>query len=90
MTNALQLTKLSRHEKLSSILADIGVVTVGRGDKQTAITPKTCKMLIDDRNRLFHEGKFLDELRLYNFLFPLVSNIVELSLRLIGHQSPNV
>ena len=86
LTSALKFTKLSRPEKLSSILASIGIVAVGRGEQQVAITPKTCKMLIDDRNRLFHKGTILDELRIYNFLFPLVSRIVELSAKLISHR----
>ena len=91
LTDILRFTKLSRHEKLSIILMDIGIAAVGRGDQQMAITPSTCKMLIDDRNRLFHEGKFLDELRLYNLLFPLVTSIVDMSPKLLNdRQSPVV
>ena len=91
LTNALQLTVLSRHEKLSSILADIGIEAVGREGQQMIITPTICKILIQDRNRLFHKGEILNESRLYNFLFPLVSSIVDLSPQLINRQqSSNV
>lgn len=90
LTDIIRFTKLSRHEKLSTILTDIGIAAVGRGDQEIAITPSTCKMLIDDRNRLFHEGKFFDELRLYNLLFPLVTSIVELSPKLLNEQQSPV
>lgn len=86
LTDALRSTKLSRHEKLASILADIGIATVGRGDQETEITTAICKKLIDDRHRLFHKGKSVNELRLYNFLFPLVSTVVRLSPKLLNHQ----
>ena len=77
-------TKFSRHKKLSIILGDIGIASVGRGDQQTSITPETCKMLIDTRHRLFHRGKMISELELYKFLYPLVSRIVMLSASLMN------
>ena len=77
-------TKMPRHEKLARILADLGVTEIEAVASTTKITPSICKEIIDDRHRLFHRGEGVNESRLYNLLFPLVSRIVELSPTLAG------
>ena len=79
LLNATTLTKCSRHEKLSIILTNLGITSVGIGDREIRITPAICKEIIHDRNQLFHRGRMVDESRLYNILYPLATSIVKLS-----------
>jgi hypothetical protein len=66
-----QLTAEPRHEKLAMILKTIGAERVKTIKGDVEITPKLCRELIGQRNRVAHRGSKIDEFQMFSVLMPL-------------------
>jgi hypothetical protein len=66
-----QLTAEPRHEKLALILKAIGAEWVNTIKGDVEITPKLCREMIGQRNRVAHRGSRIDEFQIFSVLMPL-------------------
>jgi hypothetical protein len=81
INSVLSRTDQSRHDKLHSVLAVLGVTQFSvLGDKATPVSVKSIKDLIEARNKLFHKGSSIDENLIWGTLIPLTREIVKLLL----------
>ncbi len=76
--NLLSRTKEFRNYKLFNLVQRLGITKVTFVGKSTKISESIIKTIIDGRNSLFHSGKEFPEDVLWNSLFPLVTQIVEI------------
>jgi hypothetical protein len=77
-------TKRNRAEKLCDLLHELGIPSVCRhrqnvtgAEPPIPITVELCESLTKDRNKLFHSGQGLDQMRVYTVLYPLACELLK-------------
>jgi len=79
--SVLSRTDQSRHDKLHSVLAALGITQFcALGEAVTPISVNLIKVLIEARNKLFHKGNSIDENLIWGKLIPITREIVKLLL----------
>lgn len=76
--NLLARTKEFRNYKLFNLIQTLGISEVGFAGKSTEVSEGMIKVIVDGRNSLFHSGEAFPEAALWDSLFPLVTQVVEI------------
>lgn len=80
LLGSLSRTEKFRNEKLLSIINAIGVTELNSITGKHLLDQSTIKDITIARNKLFHKSEEFDSNLLYNILFPLTTQIVEIIL----------
>jgi hypothetical protein len=77
----LSRTAEFRNQKLSNFLSELGITKLSSMTGEQLVTSDTVKSVTAARNKLFHKGSEFPKNILWAFLFPLVTKIVEKTIK---------
>jgi len=76
--NLLSRTREFRSYKLFRLIQTLDISEVSFAGKSTEVSEKMIKEIINGRNSLFHSGGAFPEATLWGYLFPLVTQVVDI------------
>jgi hypothetical protein len=82
-----QLTAEPRYDKLALILKTIGATSVSTIKGDVDVTPKLCKDLIGQRNKVAHRGSQINEFQMFSVLMPLALKALDYLNAAAGEES---